>query len=161
MIISETAGPEDDGAQLGGAGTTRVVEVHKRKAGPGHCILQQRDRRCRRHEMLAAQMQKRAHTHRGVGRRSIAGRDSVGGVTRQLGARSCAIGVATLADRPLVRFFWRVLDRLDCWLTQGEVMAGGRGVRPLAVDGNRGGTVMTSGFNLGRHAEIHGPAPSE
>ena len=38
----------------------RVVEVHKRKAGPGHRILQERDRRCPRQAMLAAQMQKSA-----------------------------------------------------------------------------------------------------
>jgi len=34
--------------------------VHKRKAGPGHRILQERDRRRRRQAMLAAQMQKSA-----------------------------------------------------------------------------------------------------
>jgi hypothetical protein len=34
--------------------------VDKRKAGPGHRILQERDRRCRRQAMLAAQMQKSA-----------------------------------------------------------------------------------------------------
>src|SRR5205814_4869970 len=49
---------EDYGAQLGDAAATSVVEVHKRKAGPGHRILQKRDRRCPRQAMLAAQMQK-------------------------------------------------------------------------------------------------------
>jgi hypothetical protein len=34
--------------------------VHKRKAGPGHRILQERDCRCPRQAMLAAQMQKSA-----------------------------------------------------------------------------------------------------
>src|SRR5205814_9812881 len=51
---------EDYGAQLGDAAATSVVEVHKRKAGPGHRILQKRDRRCPRQAMLAAQMQKSA-----------------------------------------------------------------------------------------------------
>ena len=60
MIVGETAGFEDYGAQLGDAAATRVVEVHKRKAGPGHRILQERDRRCPRQAMLAAQMQKSA-----------------------------------------------------------------------------------------------------
>jgi hypothetical protein len=60
MIIGETAGLEDYGAQLGDAAATRVIEVHKRKAGPGHRILQERDRRCPRQAMLAAQMQKSA-----------------------------------------------------------------------------------------------------
>jgi hypothetical protein len=44
-----------------GAAATSVVEVHKRKAGPGHRILQERDRRCRRHAMLTAQVQKSAN----------------------------------------------------------------------------------------------------
>ena len=60
MIISGTAGPEDDGAQLGGAAATRVVEVHERKAGSGHRILQERDRRRLRQAMLAAEMQNSA-----------------------------------------------------------------------------------------------------
>ena len=34
--------------------------MHKRKAGPGHRILQERDCRCPRQTMLAAQMQKSA-----------------------------------------------------------------------------------------------------
>src|ERR1700719_419059 len=57
MVLSKAAGLEDYGAQLGDAAATRVVEVHKRKAGPGHGILQERDRRCLRQAMLAAQMQ--------------------------------------------------------------------------------------------------------
>jgi hypothetical protein len=57
VIIRKTAGREDYGAQLGGTTATTVVEVHKRKAGPGHGILQQRDRRCLRQAMLTAQMQ--------------------------------------------------------------------------------------------------------
>jgi hypothetical protein len=48
------------GAQFGDAAATRVVEVHKRKAGPGHRILQERDRRRPRQAMLAAEMQKSA-----------------------------------------------------------------------------------------------------
>jgi hypothetical protein len=48
------------GAQLCDAAATRVVEVHKRKAGPGHRILQERDRRCPRQAMFAAQMQESA-----------------------------------------------------------------------------------------------------
>ena len=58
MIVGEAAGLQDDGAELSDAAATRVVEVHKRKAGPGHRILQERDRRCPRQAMLAAQMQK-------------------------------------------------------------------------------------------------------
>jgi len=58
MIFGEAAGLEDYGAQLGDAAATGVVEVHERKAGPGHRILQERNRRCPREAMLAAQMQK-------------------------------------------------------------------------------------------------------
>jgi hypothetical protein len=61
MIVSETAGLEDYGAQPGAAVATSVVEMHKRNAGPGHRILKERDRRCRRQAMLAAQMQESAH----------------------------------------------------------------------------------------------------
>src|SRR5246127_3751885 len=57
MIVGKTASLEDYGAQLGDAAATGVVEVHKRKAGPGHRILQERDCRYRRQAMLAAQMQ--------------------------------------------------------------------------------------------------------
>ena len=60
MIVGETTGFEDYGAQLGDAAAARVVEAHKRKAGPGHRILQERDRRCSWQAMLAAQMQKSA-----------------------------------------------------------------------------------------------------
>jgi hypothetical protein len=60
MVLSKAAGLEDYGAQLGDAAATSVVEVHKRKAGPGHRILQERDRRCRRQAMPAAQVQKSA-----------------------------------------------------------------------------------------------------
>jgi hypothetical protein len=31
------------------------------------------------------------------------------------------MGVAIMADRLLVRFFWRVLDRLDYWRTQARL----------------------------------------
>jgi transposase len=48
IVAGETAGPDDYGAQLGDAAATSVVEVHKRKAGPGRRILQERDHRCRR-----------------------------------------------------------------------------------------------------------------
>src|ERR1700758_3160323 len=60
MIVSETAGLENNGAQLADAAATGVVEVHKREARPGHRILQERDRRRPRQAMLAAQMQKSA-----------------------------------------------------------------------------------------------------
>jgi hypothetical protein len=60
MILGETAGLKDDGAQFGDAAATGVVEVYERKPGPGHRILQERDRRCPRQAMLAAQMQKSA-----------------------------------------------------------------------------------------------------
>ena len=40
MIVGKTAGLNDDGAQLGDARATGVVEVYERKAGPGHRILQ-------------------------------------------------------------------------------------------------------------------------
>jgi hypothetical protein len=60
MIFGKAASLEDYGAQLGDAVATRVVEVHKRKAGPGHRILQERDRRRSGQAMLAAQMQKSA-----------------------------------------------------------------------------------------------------
>jgi hypothetical protein len=58
MIVGETAGLENDGAQLGDAAATPVIKVHKRKARPWHRILQERDRWCRRQAMLAAEMQK-------------------------------------------------------------------------------------------------------
>src|SRR5207253_10743816 len=60
MIAGETAGLEDYGTQLGDVAATRVIKVHERKAGPGHRILQERDRRCTRQAMLAAQMQNSA-----------------------------------------------------------------------------------------------------
>jgi hypothetical protein len=60
IVTGKVAGLDDYGAQLGDAAATSVVEVHKRKAGPGHRILQERDRRCRRQAMQAAQMQKSA-----------------------------------------------------------------------------------------------------
>jgi hypothetical protein len=60
IVTGETAGLDDYGAQLGDAAATSVVEVHKRKARPGHRILQERDRGCRRQAMLAAQLQKSA-----------------------------------------------------------------------------------------------------
>jgi hypothetical protein len=60
VIMSETAGLEDYGAQFGEAAATSVVEVDEREAGSGHRILQERDRRCRRQAILAAQMQKSA-----------------------------------------------------------------------------------------------------
>ncbi len=60
VVVGKAAGLEDDGAQFGDAGATRVVKMHKRKAGPGHRILQERDRRRLRQTMLAAQMEKSA-----------------------------------------------------------------------------------------------------
>ena len=55
IVVCKTTGLEDYRAELGDAAATGVVEVDKRKAGPGHCILQERDRRYRRQTMLAAQ----------------------------------------------------------------------------------------------------------
>src|SRR5215510_15992872 len=60
MIVGETTGLEDYGAQLGDAVATRVVKMHRREAGSGHRILQERDRRCPRQAMLAAKLQKSA-----------------------------------------------------------------------------------------------------
>lgn len=60
ICIGKTAGLEDDGAQFGDAAATCIVEVHKRKPRPGHRILKERDHRCRRQAMFAAQMQKSA-----------------------------------------------------------------------------------------------------
>jgi hypothetical protein len=57
-IMGEAAGLEDHGPQLGDAAATGIVEMHKRKAGPRHRILQKRDRRSRGQAMLAAQVQK-------------------------------------------------------------------------------------------------------
>src|SRR6516165_10401089 len=54
IVMGEAAGPEDHGAQFGGAAAPRVVEVDKRKAGSGHGILQQRDRARLRQAVLAA-----------------------------------------------------------------------------------------------------------
>jgi hypothetical protein len=31
-------------------------------------------------------------------------------------------GVAIMADRALVRCFWRILDKLDYWLTQARLL---------------------------------------
>jgi predicted nucleic acid-binding protein len=54
IVMGETAGLENYGAQLGDAAATSVVEMHKRKAKPRHRILQECDRRCHRQTMLAA-----------------------------------------------------------------------------------------------------------
>jgi hypothetical protein len=48
IILCETASLEDYGAQFGGAVAARVVEVHERKTGTGHGILQERNGRRRR-----------------------------------------------------------------------------------------------------------------
>jgi len=60
IVMGETADLENYGAQLGNAAATSVVEMHKRKAEPGHRVLPECDRRCRRQAMLAAQVQKSA-----------------------------------------------------------------------------------------------------
>ena len=60
IIIGETAGLKDYGAQFGDAAATTVVEVDQRKPGAGHRILQEHDHRCCRQTMLAAQMEKSA-----------------------------------------------------------------------------------------------------
>jgi hypothetical protein len=54
IVIGETAGLEDYREQLGNVAATPVVEVHKRKAGLGHGILQERDCRCPWQAMLRA-----------------------------------------------------------------------------------------------------------
>ena len=54
IVMGETAGLEDYGAQLGDAAATRVVEMHKRKARTRHRILQECDHRCHRQTMRAA-----------------------------------------------------------------------------------------------------------
>jgi hypothetical protein len=43
-------------------------------------------------------------------------------VTRWLGAICPAVGVVTMAARPLVRFFWRVLDAVDYRVTQARLL---------------------------------------
>jgi hypothetical protein len=60
VIVREIARLEDDGAQLGGAAATIVVEVYERKPGPRHRILQESDHWCGRQAVLAAQMQESA-----------------------------------------------------------------------------------------------------
>jgi hypothetical protein len=60
MIVGQAPGLQDDGAKFGNAAATRVIKVHKRKAGPGHRMLQERDRRRPWEAILAAQMQKSA-----------------------------------------------------------------------------------------------------
>ena len=60
IVMGEMAGLDDKGAQLGNTAAASVIEVDKRKAGPGHRILQEGDRRCRWQAMLAPEMQKSA-----------------------------------------------------------------------------------------------------
>jgi len=60
MIMRETTRLEDYRAKFGDAAATIVVEVHERKAGAGHRILQERDHRFCRKAILAAQMEKSA-----------------------------------------------------------------------------------------------------
>jgi hypothetical protein len=59
-IVGEVARFQDDGAQLGETAAVRVVEVDEREAGPGHRVLQQRDRQRPWQAVLVAQMQKSA-----------------------------------------------------------------------------------------------------
>ena len=56
--MGKRPGLEDYRAQFGDAAATGIIKVHERKARPRRRILQERDRRCRRQVMLAAQMQK-------------------------------------------------------------------------------------------------------
>jgi hypothetical protein len=60
IIMRKTARLEDYGAQFGEAAAASVVEMHERKAGAGHSILQERDYRSCRKAILAAQMEKSA-----------------------------------------------------------------------------------------------------
>jgi hypothetical protein len=60
MVVGKAACPQDHGPQLGDAAATGIVEMHERKAGLGHRILQERNCRCRRQAVLAGQMQKSA-----------------------------------------------------------------------------------------------------
>lgn len=60
IVMGEPARLDDNGAQLGEAAATLIVEVHEGKAGAGHRILEERNRLTRRQAMLAAQMQKGA-----------------------------------------------------------------------------------------------------
>ena len=60
IIMCETVGLDDYGAQLSDAAAARVIEVHKRNTGPGHRILQERDRPRPRQAVVAAQMQESA-----------------------------------------------------------------------------------------------------
>ena len=60
VVVRETARLDDDGVQLGEAAAAMIVEMHERKPGAGHRILQERDRRRGRQAMRAAQMQKSA-----------------------------------------------------------------------------------------------------
>jgi hypothetical protein len=52
--MGETVGLEDDGAQLGDGAAAPVVEVHEWKAGAGHGVFEESDRRSDRETMLAA-----------------------------------------------------------------------------------------------------------
>jgi len=54
IVMGESTGLENHRTQLGDTAATSVIEIHKRKTGPGHRILQEPDRRCRRQAMLAA-----------------------------------------------------------------------------------------------------------
>jgi hypothetical protein len=45
------------------------------------------------------------------------------------------MGSVIMADRPLVRCFWRVLDALDYWLTQARLWLADT-VRGLPLDGD-------------------------
>jgi len=50
------------------------------------------------------------------------------------------MGVSIMADKPLVLFFWRVLDRLDYWLTQARLWVAGAVCDPepeMAADRQR------------------------
>ena len=60
MIMRDTTRLEDYRAKFGDAAATIIVEVHERKAGAGHRILQERDHRFCRKAILAAQMEKSA-----------------------------------------------------------------------------------------------------
>ena len=46
------------------------------------------------------------------------------------GARCRALGVAIMADRPLARLFWPVLDRLHYWLMQARLWMVGAACDP-------------------------------
>ena len=89
-----------------------------------------------------------------------AGRTGELGEARSLGilayvevASRPVVGGTLLANGSLAALFWRVLDALDFWLTQGEVVGGGCGVRPRSGYAGRSGTASVQGVLLWNRRE--------